>query len=493
MRLARPVTAAAAALLTAASAAVAAAGAPAAAGGALAARPAPATDAGLAHVVSIFPQLVRITPDHALSRPPSDRFCRRHFGIDCYLPRQLRQAYGLPALARRGITGKGQTIVIVDSFGSPTVRHDLKVFDRAVGLPDPPSLKVIQPAGKVPPYRPTANREGWAGETELDVEYAHAMAPGASILVVATPTSENEGTTGFPQIVAAEKFVIRRHLGGVISQSFGATEQTFPSRRAMARLRGAYVAAARSGVTVLAAAGDSGAADVKFDGVTFYRHRVTSWPDSDPLVTGVGGTSLRLGPKGHRLRPDAVWNDTFSRATQRIFSGSPQPSPLAAGGGRSVFFGRPAYQDGVKAVTGAHRGVPDISMSASCSGAVVMYQSFRGQPAGWYPTCGTSEATPEFAGIIALAGQLAGHPLGPVNPLLYQLAAHHASGLVDVRRGSNSVVFGQGGRRHKVTGFRARPGYDLASGVGTISAPAFVAQLAAAAKARAAAARAARR
>jgi subtilase family serine protease len=126
-------------------------------------------------------------------------------------------------------------------------------------------------------------------------------------------------------------------------------------------------------------------------------------------------------------------------------------------------------------------------MSASCSGAVVMYQSFRGQPAGWYPACGTSEATPEFAGIIALAGQLAGHPLGPVSPLLYQLAAHHASGLVDVRRGSNSVVFGQGGRRHKVTGFRARPGYDLASGVGTISAPAFVAQLAAAAKARAAA------
>jgi hypothetical protein len=196
------------------------------------------TDAGPAPVVSIFPQLIRVTPDHALSRPPSDRFCRRHFGIDCYLPRQLRQAYGLPALARRGITGKGQTIVVVDSFGSPTVRHDLKVFDRAVGLPDPPSLKVIQPAGKVPPYRPNGNREGWAGETELDVEYAHAMAPGASILVVATPTSENEGTTGFPQIVAAEKFVIRRHLGGVISQSFGATEQTFPSRRAMARLRG---------------------------------------------------------------------------------------------------------------------------------------------------------------------------------------------------------------------------------------------------------------
>jgi hypothetical protein len=104
MRLARPATAAAAALLTAASAAVAAAGAPAAAGGAPAARPAPAGDARLAHVVSAFPQLIRVTPNHAMSRPPSDRFCRRHFGIDCYLPRQLRQAYGLPALARPAAT-----------------------------------------------------------------------------------------------------------------------------------------------------------------------------------------------------------------------------------------------------------------------------------------------------------------------------------------------------------------------------------------------------
>src|SRR5690349_18730522 len=81
MRLARPATTAAAVLLTAASAAVAAAGAPAAAGGGLAARPGPAGDTGLAHVVSVFPQLIRVTPNHAMSRPPSDRFCRRHFGI----------------------------------------------------------------------------------------------------------------------------------------------------------------------------------------------------------------------------------------------------------------------------------------------------------------------------------------------------------------------------------------------------------------------------
>ncbi len=70
------------------------------------------------------------------------------------------------------------------------------------------------------PYKPNGNREGWAGETDLDVEYAHAIAPGANILLVETPTSENEGTTGFPQIEKAEKYVVRHHLGGVISQSF---------------------------------------------------------------------------------------------------------------------------------------------------------------------------------------------------------------------------------------------------------------------------------
>src|SRR5436189_77206 len=140
----------------------------------------------------------------------------------------------------------------------------------------PPALTVIQPAGPVPPYRPTSGRIGWAGETDLDVEYAHAMAPGANILVVETPTSEDEGTTGFPQIVRAEEYVIGHHLGGVISQSFSATEQTFPSPRSLLALRGAYVDAARNGVTVLAAAGDSGAADLQFNEATFYTHPVTS-------------------------------------------------------------------------------------------------------------------------------------------------------------------------------------------------------------------------
>ena len=130
-------------------------------------------------------------------------------------------------------------------------------------------------------------------------------------------------------------------------------------------------------------------------------------------------------------------------------------------------------------VVGGHRGVPDISMSGACNGAVDMYQSFQGQPAGWYPTCGTSEATPLFAGVVALADQVAGHPLGLINPALYKMSAlGKASGIVDVTSGNNTVSFPQGGKLHTVTGFRARPGYDLASGVGTVNAALFVPELA---------------
>jgi subtilase family serine protease len=264
----------------------------------------------------------------------------------------------------------------------------------------------------------------------------------------------------------------------VISQSFSATEQTFPSRQSLRSLRGAYIDAARQGVTVLAASGDSGAADSTFNEVTYYLHRVTSWPDSDPLVTGVGGIRLYLNAAGDNVKRPTVWNDTDNVATNEFVVGDAGPNPLAGGGGRSVIFTRPSYQNGVRDVVGDRRGVPDISMSAACSGAADMYQSFAGEPAGWYPTCGTSEATPEFAGIVALADQVAGHPLGLINPYLYQLSARHAPGIVDVVSGDSTVSFRQGGRLHTVYGFRARPGYDLASGVGTVNAPDFVRELA---------------
>jgi subtilase family serine protease len=414
------------------------------------------------------------------ANPPTTADCEKAYKVVCYQPAQIRQAYDLAPLYARGVTGRGTTIVIVDSFGSPTIRHDLTMFDQAFGLPAPPKFTISQPVGRVPRYDPAnSDMVGWAGETTLDVEYAHAIAPGASILLVETPVSETEGVHGFPQIIKAEQYVVRHHLGDVISQSFSATEQTFPSQAAIQALRGAYQLAARNHVTVLAASGDSGAADVKLDETTYYPFPVTSWPDSDPLVTAVGGTQLHVTATGKPAAP-TVWNDTYNQAANVFAVGNAGPNPLASGGGRSVLFGRPGYQDGVRNVVGGQRGVPDISMSAACDGSVDTYGTYGGAPAGWSPSCGTSEATPLFAGIVALAAQVAGHPLGPVNPALYRLAAAHARGIVDVTKGDNTVSFTQGGKRRTVRGFTARPGYDLATGVGTVDAAYFVGELAAA-------------
>ena len=184
----------------------------------------------------------------------------------------------------------------------------------------------------MPPYDPNnSDMVGWAGETTLDVQYAHAMAPGANILLVETPVSETEGVTGFPQIVEAENYVINHHLGDVISQSFGATEQTFPTKATLRSLRGAYENAAAHHVTVLAATGDSGAADVGAGPDDLLpAPGDLGWPPSDPLVTAVGGTQLHLNATGQHTSPDTVWNDTYNMATQEFIFGDAGPNPLAA-------------------------------------------------------------------------------------------------------------------------------------------------------------------
>ena len=450
---------------------------------AVAALAAPASQTGsvssaaspLAGVV-VRPGVIHIGRARAV--PPTTADCEQSYKVACYEPDQIRQAYDLPALYAQGIDGKGTTIVIVDSFGSPTIQNDLSVFDKAFGLPAPPSFRIIAPAGKVPPYDAgNTNMVGWAGETTLDVEYAHVIAPDAKILLVETPVSETEGVHGFPQIVSAEQYVLKHRMGDVISQSFSATEETFPSAASVDALRSAYMAAAKDKVTVLAASGDSGAADVELNQTTYYLSRVTSWPDSDPLVTAVGGTQLHFSALGTPTAP-TVWNDTYNKAANVFADGNAGPNPLASGGGLSIYFGRPSFQNGVRSIVGNHRGVPDISMSAACDGSVDTYGTFGGQAAGWTPTCGTSEATPLFAGIVALADQMAGHSLGPINPALYTLAAEGAAGIVPVTSGNNTVSFTQGGSKHIVHGFTAQKGYNLAAGVGTVNAAFFVPELA---------------
>jgi subtilase family serine protease len=413
------------------------------------------------------PFLRTVANDPALSFPPDTNFCLANFGIHCYQPAQLQKAYDLAPLFASGVTGRGETIVVVDSFGSPTIQNDLHTFDQTFGLPDPPSLRTFQPAGAVPPFDPTNDdMVGWAEETTLDVEWSHVMAPGANIVVLATPVSETEGVTGFPEIVKAENWAIDHNIGDVISMSFGATEQTFPNRGAIFGLRSAFKNAAEHHVALLGSSGDAGATDYQLNLSDLYTFPVTSWPASDPLVTAIGGTQLTLDESGNRLQPDVVWNDDFG----------------AGGGGLSTVFDRPDFQDGLRSTVDHHRGVPDISMSAAVDGGVDVYYTFDPGLVGWNVFGGTSVSAPEFAGIVSLADQYNhGRRIDDLNEQLYRLDTKH--GLVDVTQGDNTITFqNTDGNTYTVQGFPAGPGYDLSSGVGTIDAAYFVPALAGHAK-----------
>jgi subtilase family serine protease len=446
-----------------------------------------------------------------MAQPPTTAQCEKSLGVACYQAFQLQRAYNLAPLFAKGIEGQGQTIVVVDAFGSPSIAADLKTFDAQMGLPNPPSFKVITPAGPITTnpenctttYRPSgpdlcSDYLGWTAETSLDVEWSHVMAPKANILLVETPMTETEGITGFPQIVEAENYVVNHHLGDVITQSFGANENTFSGPGQIYSLRSAYLNAARHGVTVLSGSGDQGATDGicspssgcanPDDVICCSSTRTISWPASDPLVTSVGGTQLHLDANGARTAPDTVWHDLSS--TVRV------PGPVftwgSSGGGHSAVFSRPGFQNSVAGTVGGSRGIPDIAMSAAVNGAVDFYDTTDPSVKGWGIVGGTSEASPLFSGIVALADQAAGHSLGDLNPALYAMGRSGSRmGIVPISSGTNSYTFckatdvqagGSCASRSdlvNVPGFNANGSYNDATGWGTVDAAKFVPALAA--------------
>ena len=305
---------------------------------ALAVGPASVPSTAMEHALPAPSPLAVLLPGTSTATPPTVAQCEASDGYPCYGPPQLQAAYDMEPLYKVGHQGQGETIVLVDAYGSPTIASDLASFDHAYGLPAPPSFKIITPEGS-----PTTQNGGWAEESTLDVEYSHAMAPEAKLLLVETPVNETVGTAGFPQIVAAEEYVIQHKLGNVISQSFGAAEQTFPNSKSILALRGAYTLAAQDEVTVLASTGDQGATSPSnVSGSQDFTHRVVNWPASDPLVTAVGGTQLHLNQAGGRTAPDNVWNDSATLG-----------GPAASSGGVSSVFARPSFQAAVSSVVGS--------------------------------------------------------------------------------------------------------------------------------------------
>jgi len=379
-----------------------------------------------------------------VARPPSLLQCLRgRLHRPCFAPADIRVAYGLDALARRGITGRGRTIAIVVSFGSPTIRADLHAFDRAFGLPDP-QLQILAPLGTRHP-----RSSGWIGETTLDVEWAHVVAPGARLVVLESPVDETEGVQGLPEFLTLERYALQHHLADVISQSWDATEDTLfdaRGRAIVAQFHSFYADATRHGVTVLAASGDEGTTGPDLSVSHLYPYPVVQYPASDPYVLAVGGTRLSVNTQGH-VNGETAW--------------------AGSGGGLSKFFPEPAYQRALpvtaQRLLGGRRGVPDVAYNGAVESPLLVYQDGH-----WGLAAGTSAATPQWAGLIALADQAAGRDLGSVNQALYRLAAssRYGSALRDITQGHiNGPTRGPG--TSKALPRSAGPGWDIVTGLGS--------------------------
>jgi subtilase family serine protease len=377
-------------------------------------------------------------------------------GASCYGPYDLGKIYNFPA----NLDGRGQTIIIVDAYGSPTMASDLALFDRYFGIPAPPSFTIINATGTG--ATGSGGVVGWAIETSLDVEYAHAMAPGANIVLAVGATDNNF------DLNAAEAQVFPRYPGAIVSQSFGDWETDATAGTSFADQHKIFERATRMGDTILASAGDAGATWTQYTGTT--SPALASYPASDPLVTSVGGTQGNPYPGGLEVAGayggEATWNEPrFDAAT---------------GGAPSILFRAPSWQRGV---TGYRtRTVPDVAYDAAINGGVEVILS-----PNLYLVGGTSVGSPQWAAIFAIVNQARASsehdPIGLANPALYKLgkqqygsAQGHQNGedsspafFHDITTGNNAL--------DSTIGFSAKRGYDLTTGWGTPNVANLVAAL----------------
>lgn len=370
------------------------------------------------------------------------RSLRRHPGpVDVF-------DYDIAPLWTEGIDGNGTTVALVEGWNDPTIATSMAAFDSAMHLP-PAAVTTIYPNGPLPPTCPAGmvalgsygSCRAWEGELLLDVAAVHVIAPYARIVISATPADSQVADDAAaqvapPELMKAVEVISAEHLANVISISDGTSETTYaygPST--LAAQDAAELTAAARGVPLLVATGDCGVVQNLAQassqcGATSTTPKTGAWDDS-PWVTAVGGSIPNVAPTGTKAGADPLW-------------------PYSAAGYSSIYT-RPRYQETVDTAA-AMRSVPDITMDSSD---------------------GTSEAAPTFAGVLALATELAGgKDIGPINTALYRIGPKgRAAGIEDVRSGTDSLKLHTG---TVVPGFRAGPGFDVASGWGTVSAPRFV-------------------
>lgn len=375
----------------------------------------------------------------------------------CATPTVLRDGYSFPSTA----TGAGRTIMIVDAFGSPTIAADLARFSSDTGLPAA-NLTIYNPGGK-PTFNPNqASDVNWAEETTLDVEWAHAAAPGAKIALIISANDQGQS------IQSAQQYAIQTVQGDVLALSFGVQELTINGGANNTQLQQAhqiYQQANAAHISVIASAGDFGA-------LGGFPTANAQFPASDPYVTAVGGTNLILF-HNNNYRSESVWNDADNCLSPCLLG----PSG-ATGGSPSVIFTPPPWQtaalNAYNAKSTTKLAVPlmrtpsDVSYNASPNTGVAIYIGFGDQvPSlgknGYYAVGGTSQGPPQWAGIVAAVNQKRGSNFGCLNASLYAIAGQSTSKTIlfhDVTSGDNRFPAG-------ATGYLAATGWDPPTGLGT--------------------------
>jgi subtilase family serine protease len=397
-----------------------------------------------------------------------------------------------------GLCGQGQTIVITDAFGSPTLQQDVNAYDQVNGLPP---LTVGQNLTLVTEPGITANKPvtkkygvplGWQAEVTLDVENAHAVAPGANIVLIVAPNNGN------PLDEAVNTAVVH-HYGSLVSNSWDNFEIFFTPAHLNRDLR-ILQTAALEGIGVNFSSGDWG------DNSPLFGVKTASWPSDSPFSTSIGGTSLfndssnpYLGEAGwgtHLVRQyKCVAHTTDSSGVNTCTNYAPAPLDtgfrFGSGGGVSRFFAATPWQKAA-GVSSTARVFPDISMLADPeTGSVIYITDLLGGATSPIPEQygGTSLACPLFTAMMALVNQqraMAGKdPVGLVAPFVYSSSVYGTSALHDVNGvpsfAANGLnLFGTGSGSvftllfDQDTSLTTGPGWDNVTGVGTPNGQAFI-------------------
>ncbi len=385
-------------------------------------------------------------------------------------PADFWTLYGIDSLAAAGINGAGRKIAIVAQTN--VTLADTHFFRQYFGLP------VNDPTVIVNGDDPGVNADEI--EADLDIQWTGGVAPAAQILLVVSKT--NLPTYG---VDLSALYIVSNNLADVMTLSYGACEASFGDSDTVFYTN-VWAQAAAQGITAFVSSGDTGVDGCADPSATSGTMQSVNGLGSSPYATCVGGTQFL-----DTENPSAYWSSTNNLVTKKSVKG-PIPegawnetasfgSLSASGGGQSVLFTRPPWQNVAGIPAGTGRAVPDVSVSASASHTpYLMVMGGKGSSAGLTLVGGTSVSSPAFAGIAALLSQRAGSRLGSLNPLLYALGAaqYGTSGAPlsgsgpfhDVTSGTNTVP--------GVTGYDAGPGYDAVTGLGSPDVTALSAALA---------------